>query len=304
MNNNQLEIYTPNELLVAGLRLLGWTPRQILRVNADTNITRFRAFFNAHPVPLAQLWEDLQTTTIAAANINRAGRRRSLKEFFMALNFLSRYPTEYQREGLWKVSRNTLRKSGWTYVECIGALKADKIVWPAGNYGTDQWVIAFDGVHFATEEKVHPTLPKDPSIFSYKHNCAGFVYEFGVSLSESRCIWMNGPFDAGTYNDGKIFRDEGLLAKLRSTNKRGIADGGYRGHSKYVSMPNSHDSDEVKLFKRRARQRNEKYNGVLKTFYSLGYKFRHSKARLQNCVEAVAVITAYKMEHGEPLYDI
>jgi len=283
------EIYTPDEMLVLGLRLLGWTSRQIQRVQTATNVTRFRAFFNAHPRVCAQLWEDLQTTQLQEANIIRAGRR-SVKEFFMAMNFLARYPTEYQREGLWKVSRNTL--------------KAEIIQWPDDNFGSDEWVVAFDGVHFASEEKVHPTLPKDPAIFSYKHNCAGFVYEFGVALAESKCVWINGPFDAGTYNDAKIFTEGGLLAKLKTTKKRGIADGGYKGYSKYVSTPNSHDSAEVALFKRRARQRNEKYNGVLKTFDSLSSRFRHSKERLQSCVEAVAVITEYKMELGEPLYHI
>jgi hypothetical protein len=114
---------------------------------------------------------------------------------------------------------------------------------------------------------------------------------------------MNGPFDAGN-NDAQIFTERGLLDKLKSTKKRGIADGGYRGFSRYVSTPNSHDSDEVKIFKRRARQRNEKYNGMLKTFDCLSNRFRHSKERLQSCVEAVAVITEYKMEFGEPLFDI
>jgi hypothetical protein len=165
------------------------------------------------------------------------------------------------------------------------------------------WGLAFDGVHFHTEEKVHPELPKDPAIFSYKHNCAGFVYEFGVSLCDSTCVWMNGPFDAGN-NDAQIFTERGLLDKLKSTKKRGIADGGYRGFSTYVSTPNSHDSDEVKIFKRRARQRNEKFNGMLKTFDCLSNRFRHTKEGLQSCVEAVAVITEYKMEFGEPLFDI
>ena len=136
-----------------------------------TNVDRFRVFFNAHPRACASLWEDLQTTEIEAANINRMGRRRSLKEFFIALNFLARYPTEYKREGLWKLSRNTLRKSSWSYIECIGALKAEKIVWPADNYGTDQWVIAFDGVHFPLRrkctlhsQKIHPSLPKSTTV--------------------------------------------------------------------------------------------------------------------------------------------
>jgi hypothetical protein len=298
-----LEIYTGEEMLVKGLLVLGWNQRKIGRVKGSTNLTRFKGLFNASFIVCAHIWEDLQTTSIEGANINQLGKR-SLKEFFAAMHFLARYPTEHEREQMWKKSCNTLRVSGWLYINCIRALKADKIKWPSDNFGNDEWALAVDGVQFASEEKIHPTLPKDPAIFSYKHNCAGFTYEFAVALAESRLVWMNGPFDSGAYNDKKIFKNEGLLAQLKRKRKRAIADGGYGGHPKYVSTPNSHDSDEVKLFKRRARQRNEKYNGMLKTFECLSRRFRHSKERLQSCVEAVCVVTEYKMEHGKLLYDI
>ena len=42
-----------------------------------------------------------------------------------------------------------------------------------------------------------------------KFNKAGVNYELGISISESRLVWMNGPFKAGT-NDAMVFNTKGL----------------------------------------------------------------------------------------------
>ena len=300
-----LEIYTEDEILEQGLLAVGWEPHEFNHLKGKTKVERFRSEYGAKPAALAQLWEDLQTTKVEGANIIDA-KVRSLTLFFAGLHFLKRYPKETERLRMWKMSENTARKTCWTMVDCIGALKAAKIGWPEDNFGTGEWGWgpSVDGVHFHSEEKVHATLPKDPGLFSYKHNAAGFLYEIGLSMAESSCVWINGPFEAGTYNDVKIFKEKGLYNKLKATKKRMIADGGYRGYPKYVSTPNPLDSEEVKLFKSRARMRHEKFNGTLKTFECLDSRFRHSKDRLQACFEAVVVIVQYMMETGEPLYDI
>ena len=89
---------------------------------------------------------------------------------------------------------------------------------------------------------------------------------FGIHLFESRCIWLSGPHKAGLYNDAKVFKEGGLRDKLRQVRKKAIADEGYRGFSDEVSTANSLDSDKVREFKVRARQRHEVYNGKLKQF--------------------------------------
>ena len=80
-----------------------------------------------------------------------------------------------------------------------------------------------------------------------------------------------------------------------------------------MATANSLDSEAVSVFKVRARQRHEIYNGKLKAFEVLGDQFRcknnpndkHTVAeKLQMCFEAVNVLVQYKMEMGEPLYDI
>jgi len=167
--------------------------------------------------------------------------------------------------------------------------------------------MSVDGVHFHTQEPSHPTLPKDTSYFSFKHKCAGFNYEVGVALHESRCVWLRGPYKAGAYNDIKIFKEKGLKKKLQKYKKKVIADHGYKGYPKLISTANSRDTEEVRKFKVRARQRHEKFNGMTKEFLCLSNKFRHQKdmeGKLQACYEAVVVITQYKMELGTPLFDI
>jgi len=178
-----------------------------------------------------------------------------------------------------------------------------KAGWPADNFGDDTWVMSVDGVHFVTCEPKHDQFPKDSAHFSYKHHAAGFNYEIGISLYKSKLVWFNGPFKAGNFNDIKMFEDGGLKDKLQSLKKMVIADHGFTSYPTLVSTSNSQDSNEVSKFKVRARQRHEKCNGKLKEFECLDSRFRHT-GKLHACFEAVNVIVAYKMEMGEPLFDI
>ena len=166
------------------------------------------------------------------------------------------------------------------FVGKIRALKALKIRWPSDNYGKLKWILSVDGTHIRTQEPNCKDLPQDPSYFSFKHKCAGYNYEIGLSLHKSKLIWFAGPYKAGTYNDIKVFTDKGLKAKLQSLGKMGIGDHGYHGYPKLISTNNSHDSDEVRRFKIRARQRHEQYNRKLKEFACLGHMVRHKKGKL------------------------
>ena len=106
------------------------------------------------------------------------------EDFLYALNFLRVYPTEIQRENRWHHCANCLRPRCWQMIEKIASHKQWKITWPDDNFGTDIWAMSVDGVHFRTEEPSHPEWPKDPSHFTYKHHCAGFNCEIGLSLRD------------------------------------------------------------------------------------------------------------------------
>lgn len=196
-----------------------------------------------------------------------------------------------------------LHEKVWFYIEKVQALKAQKIVWPADNFGDDIWGPSVDGVHSCMTEPQHPIWSQDPKWYSHKYNKAGAGYELGISISTNRLVWMNGPFRAGL-NDVTIFTKKGLKAKLQACGKKAIGDGGYSGHTQQMSTPNSHDSKQVFKFKSRALKRHEKFNGMLKTFDCLSGRFRHGVDRFKNCFEAVCVIAQYQMENNRPLYDV
>jgi hypothetical protein len=147
-------------------------------------------------------------------------------------------------------------------------------------------------------------ISKDPSYYSFKHHCAGFNYEIALSLYESKIVWMSGPWEAGDWNDIAIFTGKGLAWILREKKKMAIADNGYRGYPQLVSTPNPLDDEEVAQFKSRVRCRQEALNGKMKCFECLSDRFRHSKKQLQACVECVAVVVQYKMDGGQPLYEV
>jgi hypothetical protein len=63
-------------------------------------------------------------------------------------------------------------------------------------------------------------------------------YKLGISISESKLLWMNGPFKAGG-NDKKVLKKEGLVkAKLLAIGKKAIGDCGYFGHQEVMACPN------------------------------------------------------------------
>lgn len=298
----ELDIKTEDEMLVEGLALYHYTQEEVFKVQRETSNYRFRSLYGANPDVVARLWEMLQTTTIPCARLQKTAR--SLKYFFMTLHFLKRYPTEVETEAAFHVSDFTVRHYKWLYVQKIRELKADVLGWPTKKYRHDTWVISIDGTHVKSYEPTHPVKPKDTEAFSHKHQSAGYNIEIGLSLWESKLLWWNGPFSAGKHCDVKIFTEFGLKDKLTETGQKAIADGGYSGHPDLVSTPNSHDYPEVAEFKRRVRQRHERYNGVLKEFDCLMNIWRHSAERLSQCFEAVAVITELKMQMGEPLFDV
>jgi hypothetical protein len=188
----------------------------------------------------------------------------------MAMHFLKCYPTDHQREATFQYCPSWSRRKVWFWLKKIAALQSEKIFWPKDNFGDNIWVISVDGIHCWIAEPKHPELTKDPSYFSHKFNHAGLSYELGIALGSQRLVWMNGPFPAGR-SDLKIFKEDGLKAKLAACAKMCIADGGYAGsqHVHQCSTPNTHDCRPVSRFKARALKRHEKFNGLIKSFHSV-----------------------------------
>ena len=76
-------------------------------------------------------------------------------------------------------------------------------------------------------------------------------YKLGISLSENKLVWMNGPV-MGRGNDKSVLTKKGLKKKLEAIKKKGIGDAGYLGHQGVIACPNPHDDKMVAKFKSHA----------------------------------------------------
>jgi DDE superfamily endonuclease len=303
-------ILTGDEIMRHGLLLLGYKAEQLDRQSKhrrEKHTAMFKGDYGASPQVVARIFEDLQTTNIPSAKIH-AANMNDASHLLYTLAFMKSYPTEQQRANKWHLCDRLLRDNGWDMMKRLQALKATKIVWPTeAEIGDQVFIGSIDGTHVKTNEPNHPDFPKNTKAFSYKNKAAGLSYEIVLSLSSSKIIWMNGPFLASVH-DAKIFKSPGgLKAKLQGTGLRLIADSGYGGkaHHQYISQLSSHDSPEVTNFKVRARMRHEGCNGRLKTFRIIdSARFRHGQEKFKIAFEACAVVTNYKMEISEPLFDV
>jgi hypothetical protein len=184
---------------------------RINRVRTSPNIEPFKAHYGSNPTVGALIWQNLQETELKAAWVPPS--KRNLKHFCMALHHLKRYPVEIEREAIFDISLVYGRDCVWYFIKKVQALKRLKITWP--DDCDDIWVLTVDGTQRWSREPQHATWSMDSDYYSHKYGKAGINYELGISLKESRLIWMNGPFPAGK-NDVTIFANEGLKEKLRS----------------------------------------------------------------------------------------
>ena len=117
-------IYTADDILELGLSIAGFPTRR-QQVCRKTLIARFVGHYGAKPIVYSELWEDFQTTEIAAARIQE--KDLVLDYYFMTLAFLKSYLTESQLSGMFKVSEKTARNWIRFYFDKIQALKAQKV---------------------------------------------------------------------------------------------------------------------------------------------------------------------------------
>ena len=92
--------------------------------------------------------------------------------------------------------------------------------------------------------------------------------------------------------------------KLAAIKKKGAGDKAYNGSPNECVTFNAHDHLVVKAFKSRIQMRHEQFNGMLKEYSSLDDRFRHGMEQFKVCFEAACVICQYRMEDGEPLFDL
>lgn len=287
-----------------GLLFAGFSRSRQQSVCRKTNLERFKSSYGSLPVVLAHIWEDLQTTTIPEAKINRAATKH-FDRCLMAFYFLKVYPTEKREAGIFNVDEKTGRKWRWYFVEKVRALKKQKIVWPEEWEDDDSpiFIYSVDGTHAQVSEPRHPTMSKNPKYYSHKNKKPALTYELALSLWESRLVWINGPMKASVH-DLTVFRKRDGLKDKTPVGKKGIGDLGYRGEKGIISTPSSQDPPGLRHFKSRARSRQETFNARIKFHKILDTRFRHKLEKHEIAFEACCVIVQYQMENGSPVFAI
>ena len=115
-----LLIFTTEEVLLQGLRLIGYKPRQLNRVRRKTLYRRFKAHFGSNPKVYAEIWEALQQTDIADAKLTDPSED-DFNNYMMALYFMKAYPTEEEMSSRFGVHEQTARKWVRFYVNKLAA---------------------------------------------------------------------------------------------------------------------------------------------------------------------------------------
>jgi hypothetical protein len=209
-------VYTPDEMLREGLWLAGFD-EETQKKQPKSNLRDFEDQYGSSPTVLSIIWSDLQKTTNPEAYVPE--NKRELKYYLMAHHFLKQYPTKSERKAAYNQQvkqTHTQRDWVWYFVDHICALQQEKIYIPNSHLeGEDIWIMTVDGTMSASNEIAGEEKVKDPSMFSFKHHSAGFNAEVGVSILESRCVWINGPEPAGDKTD-LVYNSRNLVGWQRN----------------------------------------------------------------------------------------
>ena len=106
--------------------------------------------------------------------------------------FLKLYLPEDMLAVLLDISKGTLRKWTWIYIENLALLLTSIIDFSKRNRNCpkDAWTrMSVDGTDFKTQE-IHP---KNPKMISPKYNGSALKYEVGISIYSGDIVWVYGP---------------------------------------------------------------------------------------------------------------
>jgi hypothetical protein len=269
----------------------------------------FQKHYGSSPLDIAECWYDLCFYGESVLSPKEKSDK-GFKKFLAAQHWLWARPKNAEmfasRFGLSVFS--VQGKPLWIWIERIANLCAKKIVWDKSidSKDTEVFAISADGVDFKMWEKQHPIYPTDTKAMSHKFHSCGAKYIIALSVFQPKCLFIEGPFIGGK-NDLDMFRDSGLMQKMKDNGKVCIADRGFRcskkiEEHKHFAFPDNMDSKALSNFKSRARCRQESYNRRLKHFECLSTTFKNGFEKHGIALRAVAVMVQYQMDNGSPIY--
>jgi len=235
--------------------------------------------------------------------------------FFMTLNWLYLYETYPVLSGRWQYSENHIGRTVIPYGKMFQQLSR-KIIRFEFKDDDGPYLFSLDTVNFLCCE-----MRLDPSSkwFDPKSKSAGLKYEFCLSLSEPRIVWIRGPVPASTA-DITMFRggttdvsrdqwDKSALYHQIPNGMKGLGDSSYTAEASKMTTNSPEFPADMKHWIGRCLARQETLHARLKFFNILGHRFRHGtdvedKMSLhQMAVEAVCCLVEYDYQNGHPPFD-
>ena len=284
-------------LRTIGLDFCGFKGRQ--NVRERTNNDRFSSGYGVSANTLHAVFQDVQ----------KNHPKLTAKYFLMGVDSLKRYDVEHNMAGKWKVCEDTFRTHWKKTVRMIAELRGEKIKFDPADFPEDQiFLMTVDGVHFRIRE---PRRDPGSKWYSHKFHGAGVMYLVAVDIRRSRILWIDGPKPASTSEratfEGGLKKDKSkdpnALASNIPADKRAVADSALRTCQKATTRMTGQQK-ELKDFLRRATARQETLFKRFKQFNILSSEFRHGFDMHKDVLDAIAVITQYDMNLGNPLFDV
>ena len=316
-------INSDDYILDFGLRILHLPEKERTTTKQKDHV--FKKTYGSSKCVLAAMWQDLLITIVDDAKLE--GRERSetgLKMFLIAHCFLWTYPKNATllANQFHICERNARGENLWKWIGKIAALLSSKVYWMPNldDPSAATFAVSVDGVDFKIWEKPSALLNRDPLFCSNKFKACGLKYEIAVSLHDSRCVWVSGPFRGGKHDStiytgeedeiDRNFREElghedpyDCIQDVIAEGKLALVDAGYKGVKK-ASIPRQTDPKELHNYKSRGRCRTETFNGRLKFYAILQNCFRHGFRKHPLALKAVVVTVQYQMELGAELFAI
>jgi hypothetical protein len=139
---------------------------------------------------------------------------------------------------------------------------------------------------------------------SHKYSLkSALCYEIGVSIIGGDLVWIQGPYQAGCFNDIAIFNK--VLRHFLEPGERVEADNGYVGATDKIKCPdNPCNPVENEGMQSRARYCHETFNGRFKTWGILQQTYRHDIRRHGEVFRAIEIMTHLAISNGRSLFSV
>jgi hypothetical protein len=156
-----------------------------------------------------------------------------------------------------------------------------------------------------TDVEIQEPSPFHKRWYSHKFHGPGLRYEIGLSIDKGDIVWINGPFECGSWPDIRIFKFS--LKSFLGKNERVEADNGYLGEDPMtVKTPGGISTavDGRRRERTNIRARHETVNSRLKNFDILKQVYRHDLLDHADVFRAAIVLLQLSIENGEPLFQV